>query len=925
MAEHIKVLDERPYENVQMLAGQTSVTIPFRFFSSDDIQVYSNGVLVSDTLYTVDGAGQEGAEVVRRVVFNTPAVGGENVVVIRSTVVQRENDYTTSGSWSAENVNDDFDKIVMMVQEANEVAQLTLHAERFDVSADLTLPTVAERAGKSIKFDANGNVVATLADPDTTVAAGAGYVDASAANAALALEYKNSAQNAATTTSANAVTAANAAVAANNSAIAAAAAVASIPSESTVSVISDRTILTTENGTVFSVDCSAGDVIMTLPLISAAGEPFYVSVKKSDASNNHVIVTPSGTDEIQSSATSYVISDQTSGAQFLADIDTNPDNWEVVPFGLAVGDTTPIGFETMWPGTVPPPGWLPELGGVFLRELYPDLWEFIQTSGNLVSEATWTSDVSQQGHFSSGDGTTTFRVPNKVGLVDRGQNPEDANFGRRQEDAIQNITGNFYYAQMGEASVGFVGAFAGGGVGTTGNSHDASAPAYNVTFDASRVVRTDTETRMKNSGRMPIIKAFNTVINQAMMDVDTVLNVVDALVEQVGSINDGEPDFLAVSAPLAYSTSYVFAHPLGAKPSRTSFEFQFAAAVAGYSIGERVDTSPGLLWRGVSEFAGFTCQPDASNINILTGNATFVVLHKTTKVPTAVTAPQLQLVVRAWLGTTLTAGVSLIQDGVTGDDSVWSSTKTSSELALKADAADLSGLASTSYVDAELADKADISYVDTELADKADTVTVSSLLANKVDSSALAELTQDVVGAMLEEGTNITLAYNDGTGKLVINAVSGDTIGAEINDAVTATDTTWSSTKIASEFSDRDDAIDLKADITYVDSGLDDLLDVPQVLKSTAYVLALTDRGKSIDTIAGVTVPPNSSVAFPIGTVIGVCNTSSSSITITQGSGVTLRHAGTVDTGNRSLSGYGQATMRKVATDTWYISGAGLT
>jgi len=106
---------------------------------------------------------------------------------------------------------------------------------------------------------------------------------------------------------------------------------------------------------------------------------------------------------------------------------------------------------------------------------------------------------------------------------------------------------------------------------------------------------------------------------------------------------------------------------------------------------------------------------------------------------------------------------------------------------------------------------------------------------------------------------------------------------------------------------------------------VDRLRDVIANAQAAGYTLALTDRGKSIDTSAGVTVPPNSTVAFGIGSTITVTNTSGASITVTQGSGVTLRLAGGTTTGNRTLAQYGVCTMRKIATDTWIISGAGLT
>jgi hypothetical protein len=90
--------------------------------------------------------------------------------------------------------------------------------------------------------------------------------------------------------------------------------------------------------------------------------------------------------------------------------------------------------------------------------------------------------------------------------------------------------------------------------------------------------------------------------------------------------------------------------------------------------------------------------------------------------------------------------------------------------------------------------------------------------------------------------------------------------------------------------------------------------------------LALTDAGKHLYVSSGITVPPNSTAAFEIGTVITIVNSSgAASLTVTQGSGVTLRLSGTASSGNRTLAAYGLCSCIKVATDIWYISGSGLT
>lgn len=99
---------------------------------------------------------------------------------------------------------------------------------------------------------------------------------------------------------------------------------------------------------------------------------------------------------------------------------------------------------------------------------------------------------------------------------------------------------------------------------------------------------------------------------------------------------------------------------------------------------------------------------------------------------------------------------------------------------------------------------------------------------------------------------------------------------------------------------------------------------IPQNSQTASYTLALSDAGKHISiTTGGVVIPANSSVAFPTGTAVVIYNNSSSpqNISITTD---TLRFAGTTNTGTRALAGYGLATLIKVASTTWVISGTGV-
>jgi hypothetical protein len=97
--------------------------------------------------------------------------------------------------------------------------------------------------------------------------------------------------------------------------------------------------------------------------------------------------------------------------------------------------------------------------------------------------------------------------------------------------------------------------------------------------------------------------------------------------------------------------------------------------------------------------------------------------------------------------------------------------------------------------------------------------------------------------------------------------------------------------------------------------------------QTTSYTLVLGDAGKTIEMNSAsatvVTIPPNSSVAFPVGTVIEVCRIGAGSVTITDGSGVTipnrLEAAGT--TSRTIANQWSAATLRKRATDVWVLIG----
>ena len=92
--------------------------------------------------------------------------------------------------------------------------------------------------------------------------------------------------------------------------------------------------------------------------------------------------------------------------------------------------------------------------------------------------------------------------------------------------------------------------------------------------------------------------------------------------------------------------------------------------------------------------------------------------------------------------------------------------------------------------------------------------------------------------------------------------------------------------------------------------------------KTDNYTLVLADAGKVIEMNKGsgvnLTIPPNSSVAFPVGTQIAVVQLGAGQVTIVEGSGVTTRSDGD----KAKISGqYSSCVLIKHETDEWYILG----
>jgi hypothetical protein len=194
-------------------------------------------------------------------------------------------------------------------------------------------------------------------------------------------------------------------------------------------------------------------------------------------------------------------------------------------------------------------------------------------------------------------------------------------------------------------------------------------------------------------------------------------------------------------------------------------------------------------------------------------------------------------------------------------------------------------------------------------------------------STTFCSLTTNVTGTLPvgNGGTGATTL----TGVLVGNGTSAFTAVTAPSGTIVGTTDTQNLTNKTLTTGNVLDAGTSVSDTGTIGAGSPGFRGLPQNSKTASYTLALTDAGKDIyitGTTAAqtITIPANGSVAFPVGSMIQITNDSNQnwSIAITTD---TLLWSPSNTTGTRTLAAGGQATVRKVSSTRWWISGVGLT
>ena len=195
--------------------------------------------------------------------------------------------------------------------------------------------------------------------------------------------------------------------------------------------------------------------------------------------------------------------------------------------------------------------------------------------------------------------------------------------------------------------------------------------------------------------------------------------------------------------------------------------------------------------------------------------------------------------------------------------------------------------------------------------------------------------TGTVTSAMITDGTIVNADINASAAialSKLASGTSGQVVVANSSGVPTyvtpSGDVTWTDAGVTSIGSGKVtsamilDGTIVNADIsTTAAIDLGKIADISTNAQTASYTLVLADKNKIVEmNVASgntLTVPPNSSVAFPVGAQIQVLQTGAGQCTITAGAGVTVN--GTPGLKVRAQWSY--VTLIKRATDTWVVVG----
>ena len=149
------VLDNTPRDQYTATSGQTVFSYTFEISASGDIVVLQNGISLSEGAaagqYAVSGVGSDSGG---NITLVSGAPAGDVITLYRDMALDRLTSYTNGGDFLAADVNNDFDRLWLALQQNTGTSNRALVAPNTDpLDINMTIPDKDARRNKFLKFN----------------------------------------------------------------------------------------------------------------------------------------------------------------------------------------------------------------------------------------------------------------------------------------------------------------------------------------------------------------------------------------------------------------------------------------------------------------------------------------------------------------------------------------------------------------------------------------------------------------------------------------------------------------------------------------------------------------------------------------------------------------------------------------------------
>lgn len=217
------------------------------------------------------------------------------------------------------------------------------------------------------------------------------------------------------------------------------------------------------------------------------------------------------------------------------------DGKKFVNFNISNGIELPVGFEYYVPYSELDSGQLIRDGQIVSRSVYKDLWDFVQKHPSLLlTEEQWQAELSANegivnNYYSSGDGSTTFRLP-KAGVIElpvitaEGLNKfsTDSFKSHNHENITEPISGKILNPIYWNTTDN-------GGILNNENirsQNSGNLAPYFALLSGTNITNVGgTETKPKTITKLAVVQAFGRIINTGTLDINDLVNDVNNLIQ----------------------------------------------------------------------------------------------------------------------------------------------------------------------------------------------------------------------------------------------------------------------------------------------------------------------------------------------------------------------------------------------------------